>query len=294
MIPTVLVMVLIVLVMWYMSRKPESFADYPGDDLPYNPSSDPFKYSNAGDVGYIGEDPVDIRIVIVKNWLSQTRSGVQFVRIDNVKINGNISLCTFVFLDDSTVPFAYQVVATIQMGRIFPTLLSAKIVPGPVDITNGLASSKFTQGLTQTAETEQNVAAAVKDALNSQYPGAMYEFVTTHSLTNQGGTIFSASMSFMNTSDFPVASDVTATVDMSKCPPSVVGLAVASKTLSANQPGGPTNVATVYEGVTPFTNETGFPYAAYTSIQQAAAPDLVSIKNYDAQLVNAAGISSYK
>ena len=293
MIPTVLVMVLIVLVMWYMIRKPESFADYPGDDLPYNPSSDPFKYSNAGDVGYIGEDPVDIRIVIVKNWLSQTRKGVQFVRVDNINIQGSTSVCTFVFLDDSTVPFAYQVVATVQMGRIFPTLLSAEIQPGPVDITNGLASSKFTQGLTQSAETEQNIAAAIKDALNGQYPGAMYEFVTTHSLTNQGH-IYSASMSFMDTSDFPVASDVTASVDTSVCPPKVIGLAVANKTLSANQPGGPTNVATVYDGIVPFTGETGFPYAAYTSIQQAAAPDLVSIKNYDAQLVNAAGISSYK
>jgi hypothetical protein len=176
------------------------------------------------------------------------------------------------------------------MEQIFPIITRIEIVPGRIDITNGVASSKFTQGLTQSTATEQTIIAAVKKAL-----GDSYEFVATHSMTNQG-QLFSVSMAFMDDSNFPVGVDVSATVDTSSCPPLVTGITKSNQTLSAEQPGGPTNVGAVFEGITPFSGDSSdayFPFVKYGSIQQAAAPDLKSITDYTSALGNAVGNINY-
>ena len=284
MITVVLLLSVIGILIWYLFKR-EGYSEYPGNQLPYNPSSDPFKYSGFGDVGYIGPDPVDIRIIVVKNYLSQLRSNVQFIRVDNISTTGNKSDCKFVFTDDSVTPYGYQVSAVLDTSKIVPVILTFNIFAAPIDITNGLASIKFTQGLIQKPSTEKLIAGAVQKAILDR-DGLDVKFVSTQSLNNNGN-VFAATMTFLDVSDFPVGIQVRATVDISSCPPNVLNLAYSEGAVPSNNAVGPINTAIVYDGITPFKGDKSdpyFPFVTYDSIQKAAAPDLISLKSYKFQL----------
>jgi hypothetical protein len=290
MMTPVLIGVLVAILVWCFYRR-EGYADYPGDTLPYDPSSDPFKYSGLGEVGYIGPDPVDARIKLVKSALSKKRKGVEFVRIDFVQASGKIQTARLVFMDDSTKPYGYQVTARIDTSKRLPTLLGLKVSGQSIDITNGLAAAKYTQGLIQKPATEQLIAAAVKQAILKR-DGNDLQFVSTQSLNNTGKT-YSAVMFFMDSSDFPIGIVVRATVDMGQCPPKVVNLAYSQNAVSSSDIS-PTNVATTLQGIKAFDGDTFFPFVQYNTIQQAAAPDLKNLKTYNNALGNAAANTKYQ
>jgi len=290
MMTPVLIGVLVAILVWYFYRR-EGYADYPSDTLPYDPSSDPFKYSGLGEVGYIGPDPVDDRIKVVKSALSKKRKGVEFVRIDYIQASGKIQTAKFVFMDNSTKPYGYQVTARLDTSKRLPTLLGLQVSGQSIDITNGLAAAKFTQGLIQKNSTEQIAAAAIKQAILKR-DGNDLQFVSTQSLNNTG-KIVSAVMFFMDSSDFPIGIVVRATVDMGQCPPKVVNLAYSQNSVSSSDIS-PTNVATTLQGIKPFDGDTFFPFVQYNTIQQAAAPDLKNLKTYNNALGNAAANTKYQ
>lgn len=290
MIAPLLIVVLVALLFWYFYRS-EGYAKYPSDTLPYDPSSDPFAYSGLGEVGYIGPDPVDDRIKVVKSALSKSRKDVQFVRIDNVQANGTLQVAKFVFLDDSTKPYAYQVTAKLDVSGRKPLLLDLTVSNTTIDITNGLAAAKYTQGLIQSPATEQIIAAAIKQHILKR-DGNDLQFVSTQSLNNTG-KIYSAVMFFMDSSDFPIGVVVRATVDTSACPPKVVNVAYSKNAISSSDIS-PTNVAVTYQGLKAFDGDEFFPFVNYKTIQQAAAPDLKNLKKYNDALGNAAASTNYQ
>jgi len=290
MIAPLLIGILVVVLVCYFYKR-EGYADYPGDSLPYNPSSDPFKYSGLGEVGYIGPDPVDDRIKIVKAYLSKKRKGVEFVRIDFIQATGKTQTAKLVFMDDSTKPYGYQVTAKLDTSKRIPTLIGLQVSGQSIDITNGLAAAKYTEGLIQKPSTEQLVAAAIKQAILKR-DGNDLQFVSTQSLNNTGKT-FSAVMFFMDSSDFPIGIVVRATVDMGQCPPKVVNLAYSQNAVSSSDIS-PTNVATTLQGIKAFEGDVFFPFVQYNTIQQAAAPDLKNLKTYNNALGNAAANTKYQ
>jgi len=298
MITTLILLVIIGLLVWYFygSEGFISGSDYPGDDLPYDPSSDPFQYSGIGDVGYIGPDPVDVRIMAVNDYLVQSRSNVGFVRIDSVSVKGPLQTCKMVFMDDSTAPYGYQVTALLDMSALVPrardpltlvpTVLNLNIGTQSIDITNGLAAVKFTKGLSGPASQEQIVAAAIRQAIMAR-DSKDFQFVSTQSLTTQG-SVASVVMFFVDTSDFPTGIVVTAMVDTGACPAQVVNLAYSTSAVGPNQNPPTNNADDGSTTVVPFTGGTKddfFPFAKYTTIQQAASPDLTQIP----MLVNTLG-----
>lgn len=288
--PLIVVLVVVVLVWCFYSR--EGYADYPGENaLPYDPSSDPFKYSGLGEVGYIGPDPVDNRIKVVKTALSKGRKGVEFVRIDYVEARGSIQTAKLVFMDDSTKPYGYQVTATLDTSKILPVILSLRVSGQSIDITNGLAAVKYIQGLSEKPATEQIVAAAIKQAILKR-DGNDLQFVSTQSLEKTGKT-YSAVMFFMDSSDFPIGIVVRATVNMASCPPNVVNLSYSQNAVSSSDIS-PTNVATTLQGIKPFDGDVFFPFVQYDTIQKAAAPDLKDLKKYNDALGNAAASLKYQ
>ena len=290
MIAPLLIGVLVVILIWCFYKR-EGYADYPGDSLPYNPSSDPFKYSGLGEVGYIGPDPVDARIKVVKSALSKKRKGVEFVRIDYVQASGMTQTAKLVFMDDSTKPYGYQVTAKLDTSKRLPVLMGLQVSGQSIDITNGLAAAKYIEGLIQKPATEQIVAAAIKQAILKR-DGNDLQFVSTQSLNNTGKT-FSAVMFFMDSSDFPIGIVVRATVDMGSCPPRVVNLAYSQNAVSSSDIS-PTNVANTLQGIKAFDGDTFFPFVQYNTIQQAAAPDLKNLKMYNNALGNAAANTKYQ
>jgi len=296
---TLLLLVIVGLLLWYFYGR-EGFilgSDYPGDDLPYDASTDPFQYSGIGDVGYIGPDPVDVRIMAVSDYLGAIRSNVGFVRVDSVSTNGPLQTVKMVFVDDSTTPYGYQVTAVLdtsaQVSRasdpltLVPTVTTFNIATQRIDITNGLAAIKYTKGLSGPASQEQIVATAIRKAIMER-DSKDFQFVSTQSITNQG-TVASVVMFFVDTSDFPTGIVVTAMVDTGACPAKVLNVSYSTSSVGANPP----NNADAVSDVVPFTGDTNdsfFPFAKYTTIQQAASPDLTQIPTLVNTLGEAAAI----
>jgi hypothetical protein len=202
-----------------------------------------------------------------------------------------LQVAKFVFLDDSTKPYAYQVTAKLDVSGRKPLLLDLTVSNTTIDITNGLAAAKYTQGLIQSPATEQIIAAAIKQHILKR-DGNDLQFVSTQSLNNTG-KIYSAVMFFMDSSDFPIGVVVRATVDTSACPPKVVNVAYSKNAISSSDIS-PTNVAVTYQGLKAFDGDEFFPFVNYKTIQQAAAPDLKNLKKYNDALGNAAASTNYQ
>jgi hypothetical protein len=187
-------------------------------------------------------------------------------------------------MDDSSAPYAYAVDAVLDTSTYVPVILSINVSSTPIDITNGLAAIKYTEGLIQNPNTEKAIAGAIQKMILER-DGIDAQFVNTQSLNNNGN-IFSATMTFIDLSNFPVGMQVRALVDITPCPPNVLQLAYAEGATPANNATPPRNVAIVYDGITAFAGDTQdpfFPFKQYTTIQKAAAPDLIELKQYKFQ-----------
>ena len=225
--------------------------------------SEPFDYPKLGDVGYIGPDPKDDRIVAIKKQLiALGKKGVDFVRIESIKIRGNHHICNMIFLDNSTKPYAYKVTARLNM-KTDPIVVETFYVHGaPVDLTNGMLANKHFKDTGAADEVNIAIIKAVTRKLKEK-TGSCLHHVTTSSLT-VADKIYQGRFIFVNLTDFPVGMAVSAIID-------------------ATSPKFPVVTVIDYEpsnqkmGISP-KSESGHEYVKYATIQKATAEELKHLK----------------